>query len=309
MKLLLGILGIVLFVRCAPPSAAPEETPTLVIASDCFSRADSALFDSFEKKYHAKVIVRRFTTDSLLSMFEKDRYSTGIDVIITKKLFNQRRINQNQIPEKWHNRVEVKTGILPKSKKFVCWGIDPYVCVVRKDTTLNIATYNNLEQIRYMDCLDNASRTHFFTPIEQRTNRVKTYNQIQKMTAMRTPMNRREAADIPVLLTCLSDYRTTISKDTVFRAFKQVQYPNDHTSGTFYDMPSVCIVSQTSELNTAEHFLTWMLTPSVNKKLNNRIGTLSYASSLEFRRYAADPESLMQYHTMLSRMFERLGLK
>ena len=90
--LILGFLVSIL-AGCSVPVAKPDPNPKLVVATDYIAPGDTALFKSFEKKYKVKIELKQMSADSLVELYKKDRYNTGVDVVLIHKLLDMRKIS------------------------------------------------------------------------------------------------------------------------------------------------------------------------------------------------------------------------
>lgn len=306
MRFFYWTLLIFLFSACSVPVAAPEDEPILVIATDLTSPKDSVLFHSFEKKYGAKVEIRQMSADSLRKIFRKDRYNSGIDIVIMHRLYDMRKLTQQNIFETIELDELPEENISNSQRTIFGIGIDPFVSITKRDFKWDINIYDDLSKTMFINMLTTKSQAHFFAPFEQRMNRVKTFHRIEKILAKSVQPNAFNRDSASVLLCAYSQYANRSPEDSLWNDFTKVHYPNSKTSGVFYDLVSLGIVDQSSHYDLSIQFLNWISQKSTNKKFNELRGYFPHSDHPQFSIYARSPTRLMQYHTMIERMLKEL---
>lgn len=301
--LLLGFL-VLLSVGCSGPLAKPDPNPKLVVATDHIAPGDTSLFRSFEKKYKVKIELKEMSADSLIQLYKKDRYNTGIDVILIHKLFDMRKIAVAGMLEPIHEELP-ETSIHNHKNTYVACGFDPFVCISRSDKNTAVHIYDDLSRIPYINMLSIKSEAHFFAGFEFKLNRVRTYKRIEKIKKTGMTYSPHAADSALAVFTTLSDYQLHKS-DSTMKRFTEISYPNRSTSGVFHDLLTFGIIEQSSNYNSSKKLLEWLSDPAVNKKFTKSRGYQSLTSNREYAIYSVDPDKLTQYHLMILRMIEEL---
>lgn len=292
--LLLTIIG------CSTPNASPEKDTTLVIATDYIAPKDSILFRSFEKQHHVKIILKEISVDSLIHLFKKDRYNTGVDIVLYHHLYDMRRILQSGMMESLEIKELPKNGIVSKSNTFIGLGIDPFICVSRKDTILPIYIYDDLSKVSFSNNLTRKSEAHFYAPFMRKMSRAKTYNRMKKIKSGATPFNKKSVDSSDVILSTLSAYQK--KDDSLWTNFSNIHYLNSSTSGVFHDIVSIGIIDQSSNYHKSVEFIKWITLGPTNRKFNKNRNYTSLSSERDFNIYPENPEKLLQYHAIIERM-------
>ena len=291
---------------CSVPSAAPEEEPSLVIATDHTSAADSILFRKFEKQFDAKVKIRQMSADSLINLFSKGPYNTGIDVVIMHQLYDMRKLTQKNIFETIELDELTTEGISNSPRTIFGIGIDPFIAVTKSDFRWDINIYDDLSKTQFINNFSQKSQAHFFAPFEQKMTRAKTFNRIQKILDKSIEPKNYKGDSVDVILCSYSQYLNRSPKDSLWNDYSKIHFPNSKTSGVFYDLISIGIVDQSSHYDLSVQFLNWINQKSMNKEFNKRRGYLSYYDHPQFSIYVRNPTKLMQYHVMMERMLKEL---
>lgn len=300
----LGIL--ILATGCSVPSATPDSDPTLVIAMDRTQIQDSALFQQFGKKHGVKMKIVVMSSDSLLHLYKKDPYNTGIDLVITHQLYDLRKLEHGHVFESLRSTDFPKYIEKGKTDTYLTLGYDPFVCIKRDNSKATVRVYDDLSKIRYVDQLSPKSKAHFYAPFEQRMNRAKTFKRIEKIAKLSVPPNSAAADSAQAILTTLSNFRNREAKDSTWRKYHTINYPNATTSGVFNDQMTIGIIKQASNYSQARAFIQWLIEGKVNRKFTEFRNYQALRAKRNYRLFDADTKKLMQYHTMIDRMLLQL---
>jgi len=293
-----------LLIGCDVPKAAPENNPTLVIASDHVAEGDSLLFAAFGKKHKITIVLKEMSADSMMMLYQQDRYGLGIDVILLHHAYDMRRIRNMKLLEPLKSGKFPDEALLTASKQFITCGIDPFVCASKKDIRINI--YDDLNRQHFFMNLSHKSKTQFFAPYEERLHRAKTFERLKLLDENTVPMKSWFRDSSNAILTTYSAYRTIAPKDSLWNQFTELQFPNSSTSGVFFDVLTAGVIQQSSHFKTATSLLEWMTTPEINKRFTANRGYEPILSKGKYRRFATPSNTLMQYHTMIERMLKEI---
>lgn len=290
---------------CSIPVASEEKNPTLVIATDIVSPADSAFFAEFGKKNGVTVELRKMSADQLLASFNKSKYNTGVDIIMMHHLYDMGRLKRARVLQKIGGDQLPEHAISGTSNTLFGIGIDPFICVTRSDTNIAVNVYNDLARLHYINRLDPASEPQFFAPFEQRMNRGKSFEYIESIVKRQVPDRAYRSDSITAILTAQSLYRQTKS-DSSWKNFNTINYPNSSTSGTFHDVLTVGIVIQSGHYELSLKLINWLTASERNRKFNALRGYDSFYPNNRYTPYRDNPEVLLQYHTMIERMLGKM---
>ena len=300
MRLLLFGLLVLILAGCSAPIAKPDPNPTLVVATDYIAPGDTALFKSFEKKYKVKIQLKQISADSLIELYQKDRYNTGIDVVLMHQLFDMRKLSVIGMLEPIHDKLP-ENAVHNNKNTYVACGFDPFVCISKSGKNVHVNIYDDLSGIPYINMLSTKSEAHFFAGFEFKLNRVRTYKRIEKIKKTGMKFSPQAGDSAVAIFTTLSQYQMH-RKDSILKKFTQISYPNRSTSGVFHDLLTFGIVEQTSNYQLSIQLLEWLSVPSVNRKFNKSREYQSLSSSREYSIYGVRPDKLTQYHLMILRM-------
>lgn len=306
MRALIYLTVLILATGCSVPSAAPEADPTLVIALDQTQVQDSALFQQFGKKNGIKMKIVVISSDSLLRLFKKDPYNTGIDVVITHQLYDLRKLEHGRVFESLRSADFPNYIEEDKTETYLTLGYDPFVCIQHDRSKIKVRVYDDLAKIIYMDHLSPKSKAHFYAPFEQRMNRAKTFQRIEKIAQLAVPFNRNAADSAQAILTTYSSFRNRDPKDSTWQKSHTISYPNASTSGVFNDQMTIGIIKQSSNYTQAVAFVQWLMEGKVNRKFNGFRNYQPLRAKRSYKLFDADTKKLMQYHTMIDRMLIQL---
>ncbi|MCR9171770.1 MAG: hypothetical protein NXI10_04710 [bacterium] len=304
MRWYLFILLPLLLIGCDVPKAAPEKNPVLVIATDQIIEGDSLLFAEFEAKHHVEIVLKQMSADSLIECFKNSPYSLGIDVVLLHHAYDMRKVRNEKLLEPLSLGTFPKEAFLPQSRLFITCGIDPYVCVAKQNVRVNI--YDDLNRHSFFMNLDHKSKTHFFAPYEERLHRAKTFEKLEKLHENALEMNPWMKDSSDAILTTYSDFKSLNPEDSLWNDFTELRFPNSATSGVFYDVLTAGIIQQSSHFSFATEFLEWLTSSQMNQRFTANHNYEPIRSSGKYRRFSTPPHVLMQYHTMIERMFEEI---
>jgi len=289
---------------CDIPAAAPEKNPTLVVVTDILNSKDSLLFSQFEKTHNVTIVFKEMTAESLIQRFQNDPYGLGVDIVFLHQAYDMRLVQQHELLERLHKTDFPQESQLSASQEFITCGIDPFVCVSKKNTSIRI--YDDLNNRAYLQNLSHKSLTHFFAPYEKRLHRSKTFERVQKLHEKSMEMNLWNADSAQTILTMYSDYKMKKPEDSVWNHFTNVQFPNSATSGVFYDVLTAGIIRQSSNYQLSTELLKWVTSQKINPRFAKNRGYNSIYDSSEYRRFKSPADVLMQYHTMIERMLSEV---
>ncbi len=296
-------LLLLLLIACDVPRASKEKHPTIVIATDQLTAKDSLFFAAFENEKKVTIELKQISTDSLIQLYKQDPFGLEIDVVLIHHLYDMRRIRNVKMLEPLKGNFPEEAQVL-ENKEFIKIGIDPFICVSKPNTTINV--YEDLNSTPYFMHLQHKSKTHFFAPYEERMHRSKTFERMSNLKENEVPMKPWYVDSSQAILTTYSTYKSREPEDSIWNKYSNVHYPNSATSGVFHDVLSAGIIRQSSNYLLSLELLEWMTESNTNKQLVQNRGYTPFRSNGEYRRFATSPVVLMQYHTMIERMLKEL---
>lgn len=300
---LFPILTLIL-IGCDVPKAAPEKNPTLVIATDRVAEGDSVLFAEFGQKHQLEIVLKQVSTDSLIRLYQQDKYGLGIDIVLLHHAYDIRRVLNKGMLEPMTLGNFPEAACFTESKKFITSGIDPFICVSKKNVRANI--YDDLNEFPFFFRLNHKSTVQFIAPYEERLHRAKTFEKIEKLHANILPTQSWYVDSSNAILTTYSDYKMKSPEDTLWNNYTEVHFPNSGTSGVFHDVLTCGVIQQSSHFKKATEFLEWLTTPEVNERFTANRGYEPIRETGEYRRFTTPAVDLLQYHTWIERMLSEI---
>ncbi len=297
------------FSACTIEEAQPYKKQEIVIASDCLDSKDAILFQSFEKSFGIHVKIRHLSADSLKQLLLREGVETEIDVVILASTYSMNQLDNSNLlhvlkKEKFPEQLE--QNYRSKKSTWAGIGIDPYVILVSKDSNNNIAEYKDLlNKTNTFYSLQTANFWYpFYASIQHRMGtKNKRYStewlkKMKKNSEEYISLNDTIAAH-SIFLSSYSEFNLNKNKEL------KLVFPNQFTGGSYYNMACFGIVDQARNYENAISFFGYLLTESVNKRLNNhwnkfpilstRKSFYAYQNSA-FKKYASSPALLTSYH-------------
>ncbi len=298
---------------CYVENASSEKNKTLVIASDYLNEEDTLMFSDFAKKKKIRIIIKHIDASSLVGEIQGNKYGHGIDLVMIKSLYNVYNLSRTDL---FHSINHVKeefrdlARFMSTEYKYIGIGIDPYVCVSNPDTTVVIRTYNDLKNTRFVNTLAEDELIPMLAPLMSKFNKVKSYEwaeSVLKNELLIKDLNANNAKSAPVVLTTFENYSSNFKGDSIFSKCTDLSFPNSSSSGTFYNMRTVCIASQAQHFSAATSFLNFYLSPSNNRHINEKLNTMSVTNTdRDIMLYQVKSDELMQYYLMFKRILNKL---
>jgi hypothetical protein len=299
---------------CYVRNASPEKDQTLVIASDYLSESDTVFFKDFSKDNNVRVIIKPIDANSLIGEIRNKEYNHGIDLVMMKSLhsvYNLNRIEMFHNVDHMNNAFEKHRQFVSRESNFIGFGIDPFVCATRSDTSLLIRNYNDLKSTPFVNYLNEEDLIVMLAPLMTKMNKVKSYDWIKAFNQSRNEhadLNRTTARSVPALLTSYSRYQTEITSDSILSKYTNFTYPNVNSTGSFFDVRTMCIAQQAQHFTTATDFIRYYLKPGKNVALNKKINTLPVGKEqISIKLYRANSENLIQYFMMIQRILSKVA--
>lgn len=298
---------------CYVENASSEENKILVIASDYLEEADTVLFSDFCNKEKVRVAIKNIDANNLIGEIRNKKFDHGIDIIMMKSLYSVYNLQSVDLFHSIDHIQKENKAInqhISKGYKFVGVGIDPFVCASRTDTNVVVRNYDELKSISHFNTLNEEDLIPMLSHLMSKMNKVKCYEWIEALLKKETKIekaDRYQAKHIPVALTTLENYNSNFKNDSVLSKYTNLTYPNSSSSGTFYNLRTVCIAGQAQHFTLATSFINYYLLPKNNARLNGKLNTISITGGLNgIKLYRIDSKELMQYYVMIRRILSKL---
>lgn len=298
-------------------NASSSKNKTLIIASDYLNEEDTLMFSDFAKKENVRIIIKHIDASSLIGETQGNQYAHGIDLVMMKSLYNVYNLSRTDL---FHpiNHIKEEFGELGELDRFMSTeynyigiGIDPYVCVSNPDTNVIIRTYNDLKHTRFITSLAEDELIPMLAPLMSSFNKVKAYEWVESVFKNKLPLkdlDSNSAQSTPVLLTTFENYSSNFKGDSLLSKYTNLSFQNSSSSGTFYNMRTVCIIRQAQHFVAATSFLNYYLLPQNNRRLNGKLNTMSVTNTdRDILLYQVNSDELMQYYLIFKRILSRLN--
>jgi hypothetical protein len=298
---------------CYVQNTSAEKHKTLVIASDYLEEGDSLFFSDFSAKEKIRIIIKPIDLKSLKKAINSNKYGHGIDLVMMRSLFSVDKLRESDF---FHSIRQIKNDFkslepyISEKYKYVGIGIDPFVCVSDPDTNVNIRNYDDLKYHTFINLLEEEDLVPMFSTIMTKMNKVKTYDwskAVFKNEVKLKDLNRYNSHSASIVLTTYEKFETIFKKDSILNRFTKLTFPNSSTSGTFYNLRTVCITAQAQDYTEALSFINYYLLPSNNERLNKHLHTISVSGEKDVTRlYYIDSKDIMQYYRLFNRILTKL---
>lgn len=294
---------------CQLETAKSPSKKELIVVSDFLAPGDSVLFSDFEREHNVDVKLYIMSMDLILSTLKSKVLNAGIDLILAKNLYDVNRLYKAGVvhPIKM-NQFEHRPSIKFSSDKyhFIGYGIDPYVFMQNQRVRFMFRTYNELTNHRFNSSLTQKESTQLLAPIFKKLSTVEANQWIKRFNQRKT--------DIHLPADSINDSIPLLTLQSSFVQFPELKsnygirsYPNQRSSGSFYNVRTFVIVDQAENYTTATQCIDYFLGEKQNKKLNRSLGTNSiYSYSDELRLYNEAPEALIPYYQQVDRAKKRI---
>lgn len=299
---------------CYVKNATSEKHKTLVIASDYLNEADSLLFNDFSKNKKVRIIIKHIDAMHLEKTINANKYGHGIDLVMMRSLFSLDKMRGSNL---FHSVRQIKNEFtllepfISERYRYVGIGIDPFVCISDPDTNVNIRNYSDLKYNSFINLLEEEDLIPMFSTILTKMNKVKTYEwtkSIFKNEIRLKDLNRLNSKSTSIVLTTYEKFTTTFKNDSILNRFTKLNFPNSTTSGTFYNLRTICITEQAQDYTEALMFINYYLLPQNNEKLNRYLHTLPISSKQDgIRLYYIDSKEIIQYYKLFNRILKRFN--
>lgn len=304
-----GISLLLGFTSCRLETATPPSKKELIVVSDFLNPSDSVLFTDFEREHGVDVQLHIMSMDLIVSTLKSKGLNAGIDLILPKNLYDLNRLHKAKVvhpiqTNQFNNPPSSKFS--SNSYHFIGYGIDPYVFIQNQKMRYRYRTYNELTNHPFISTLTPKETTQLLAPIYKKLSTVEANQWIlrfyQRKTDMYLPTDSLNDS-IPILSLQSTYFQTPLLKSN----YASLVYPNQRSSGSFYNVRSFVVVDQAENYTTAVLCIDYFLEEKQNEKFNRSMGTTSiYQYTDEIRLYNEKPELLIPYYELVDRTKKRI---
>lgn len=303
------------FSSCNLEKARPDKNQQLILASDCLSAKDKALFRSFTKSTGIKIIIRTYTTDSLKTLLSNEKHNSEIDVVITSSVYDMNQLDQMNLLQRISNEDFSKTipaRYASASNKFIGIGVDPYILVSLNDSLRKVRNYKDFTlKTKWCTTLQSESDWYpFYAPVVYKLHPEKAYNSIDWIkNFLGNKQGVLQEGDSSTSCNVLLTKHSTFKSDPIIQKSKfkkgEIIFPNQLSGGSYYNLMCFGIVKQAKNYSNAIEFMNYLLIEAVNNRLNQKWQTfpvistkLSYYTyqNIRFKRFSPSTVYLTKYY-------------
>jgi ABC-type Fe3+ transport system substrate-binding protein len=297
---------------CTIENAKVPREKELVIASDYLEESDTTVFEGFSKKFNVSVHIISMDATQIQHHLTNQGMNAGIDLVMIKSMHDVHQFQRKKLFQPINFEDEFEPELTKYSSwkyDYVGYGLDPYIIVYPREKTNSIKTYNDLTRFDYLNAVSYGDQVGILAPVLHKMKKVNANNWIKKYVDHGVSINNQSDsvyASMPVITT-LSSFQN--GRDIPLYKNKEFLMPNKRSSGTFYNLRTMCIVYQAPNFSSAKDFVTYYLQRENNIRLNKEFSTLSILNSDEnFRKYTTATEDLLPYFIMVDRVLKKLDI-
>lgn len=274
-KSLIGLIFLLSFSACKIEEAKAPKKQNLIIASDFLQWNDTAMFRSFEKRFHCNVIIHTMKDDSLLKTLKKNGLENTIDIVLFNSFesiqpFAKAKLTQRLPEEQWQNNSYFHDFGNQYYHSFG-FGVDPYVFEFTNDTVSKTTKFKDLTY-KYAWSWENEETDEFHSLISEISHQIGgTQKPKQKIRWFNRFFNQNKDS---VLLDQLEITKFSLLD---LNSNKPFVFPNQNKNGAYFDLRSGFVVTQARHYELACQFINYLYEDKVNKRVNRKIQSISLA--------------------------------
>lgn len=298
------ILFLLGFYGCMIENAKQDKKQELTIISDYLSPSDAAFFKAYESASECTVRIINMSADSIMNMMKHHRLNSGIDIIMLESVVDVKKFHSNKLlhpiyPSHSHPKNTLEKG--SSKYAYITYGINPFIVTYPDSIRTKIRTYDDLTRVNYNNTLSEKETLVLLSAAYKQLGKVKANNWIRNFTKHGISVEDSLIGYIPVL--------TTLRKQKMDKGahLDRMTYPNEYSTGTFYEPFTICIANQAENYTLAKSFIEHYLKNEENEKLNELTNSLSvFATSKTIRVYSVKSEELLPNYQMVTRVLNKL---
>ena len=303
------ILGTVLS-SCKIETARPAKQKYLTIASDYLRPADTLIFQNFSKRNNIKLKIIHLSPSKMIGQFRKKKFNSGIDVFMLKSMTTVLDFHKKDLLHPLKKDVHFSENEADYSSErfdYIGFGYDPYIVAAPKSSSAGIRMYNDLTRHKFITNLSKDELIPLFAPILSKKDRIGANSWVKKFyehSKKDSTYTDSIGNQLP-MLTTYSSFHAKANKK-VFIDKKEV-FPNTKSTGTFYNLRTICIAYQAENFDEATTFIHYYFNKKNNNSLNEKLNTIGIDSKGHgFRKYYMNSEKMIPYYLTIERLLYKL---
>jgi len=297
---------------CTIENAKAPNEKELVIASDYLQEGDTNVFARFSEKFNVSIHIISMDATQIQHHLTNQGLNSGIDLVMIKSMHNVHQFQRQKLLQP----IDFTDEFEPEMTKYSSWkydyvgfGLDPYIIAYPQGNANSIQTYNHLTRFDYLNAISYGDEVGMLAPALHKMKKVNANSWIKKYVDHGISIKNQSDsvyASMPVLTT-LSSFQS--QRDEPLYKNKEFLMPNKRSSGTFYNLRTICFVQQAPNFSSAKDFVEFYLQKENNIRLNKEFSTLSiHKSDDEFRKYTTPTADLIPYFVMVDRLLKKLEI-
>jgi hypothetical protein len=306
----LFVLVTIMLGGCYYEVAKPTKKQYLIVASDFLTYKDMGLFDGFEKKTRIQVVLKPMSSSEMYQLLKKEGTDTRVDLCLLSSSYSAYVLEKNRLlqtcPESLTKSLpSIQVPLISRKRTAFGIGIDPYVLLCSKDT-LSINGYADLQKSTSWESDLTEKKDWYPFCVSALSLFRKEKNAMAVRWLDRILSNKIKASEHDTLHTqqvFLSRYSHVYGKKK--KPGETIVFPNQRTSGTFYDIPVAAIVYQARNYNNAWLLIHHLSQKGMNQLLCKRKGYLSIHQLGEEGITADEIGPIRIFRHSLQYLFER----
>ena len=307
------LIALLVVSGCRIETAKPALQKRLVIASDYLNEGDTILFRSFSKSTHTRITILPWNKSKIIGEFRNNKYNTGIDLFMMKSMSDVHYLQKRKLFQPLKLSTNLKEEYMDFSSEkydYFGFGYDPYVVAYPKQNYPTIKMYNDLTRHYYVKDLDDSEMIPMIAPVLAKMKKTDANKWLMRLYAHNlgdSIVSDSVLGRLPIL-TSYSNFQANM--DNKFYSGKTIVLPNYKSTGTFYNLRTMCIAYQAENYNEALEFVDFYLSEENNPVLNKALNTIGVSSSeFGFRKYYVHSEEMLQYYVLVERSINRFSTK
>jgi hypothetical protein len=314
---LLFLLISVLVTACSIETAKTAPNKQLVIVSDYLNEQDTVLFSSFAKEKGVSIEIQTMNIDRIIGLMRNKGDNSGIDVVMVKSLFDIQKLDWLEMLQ----TIDYSEHLPEEISKYSSWkynyvgiGIDPYVIAYDERSDHPIKTYNELTSSDFFNFLQENEEPPMLAAIYSKLKKAQANNWIKNYSkrSFAPPLPQDSIANLDSLLTnrsVLTLYSTfhLEKKSAEILKHKTFLYPNEKSTGAFYNVRTIGFIQQAQNYTIAKEFAIYYAQTKSNATLNSALNTLPINSNKQkFRKFTISAHDMIQYYGIVDRVLAKV---
>ena len=171
---------------------------------------------------------------------------------------------------------------------------------------------HDLTKVRHSHTLSQSEIISFLSPIRRKMNRASTYEWAQKWSENSFARSENGLSnDSAQVILCKYSQVNQIN-DSIWTSYpEEIYFPNNESTGAYFDIMSISIVRQAEHFSDAQKFLEHCQNSGHNATLNRKLNRFPVYDYLKIRTdgpkfSSIHIDQLLKYHDVLDRMLDKI---